>query len=85
MGFRILTAKKSKYYDNALANFEKARDLYTKAGLESEWAALVSTVRADHARKYGFMPDFERIVSGRSMDGPSFVKRAKARWARQMG
>ena len=83
MGFRILTAKKSKYYDNALANFEKARDLYRKAGLESEWAALVNTVRADHARKYGFMPSFERIVSGGSVSGPSFTERAKARWKRQ--
>ena len=75
---------KSKYYDNALANFEKARDLYAEAGLESEWAALVNTVRADHARKYGFMPSFERIVSGGSVDGPSFAERTKARWKRQM-
>lgn len=84
MGFRILNAKKSKYYENALANFESARDLYRKAEAESEWDALVNTVRTDHARKYGFMPSFERIVSGGSMEGPSFADRAKARWAKQM-
>jgi tetratricopeptide (TPR) repeat protein len=85
MGFRILNAKKSKYYENALANFENARDLYRKAGLESEWAALVETVRAEHARKYGFMPGFEKITSGGSLEGPSFAERARARWAHQMG
>jgi len=77
--------KKSKYYENALANFETARDLYRKAGLESEWDALVSAVRTDHARKYGFMPGFERIAAGESVDGPSFAERIEVRWARQMG
>lgn len=85
MGFRILNAKKSKYYDNALANFENARDLYRKAGLVSEWDALVATVRADHSRKYGFIPGFERIASGESVDSPSFAERAKSRWDSQMG
>jgi len=85
MGFRIVNAKKSKYYENALANFETARDLYKKAGLESEWDALVSAVRTDHARKYGFMPGFERIAAGKSVDGPSFAERIEVRWARQMG
>lgn len=85
MGFRILNAKKSKYYENALANFENARDLYLKAGLEPQWDALVSAVRTGHSRKYGFMPGFERIVSGGSVEGPSFVERAQARWQKQMG
>lgn len=85
MGFRIVNAKKSKYYENALANFETARDLYRKAGLETEWAELVETVRAEHSRKYGFMPGFERIAAGKSVEGPSFGERTKARWARQMG
>lgn len=69
----------------ALANFETARDLYRKAGLDCEWDALVSAVRTDHARKYGFMPGFERIAAGESVDGPSFAERTKVRWARQMG
>lgn len=83
MGFRILNAKKSKYYENALANFGTARDLYRKAGLDSEWESLVSDARTDHARKYGFISGFERIVAGGSTDGPSFAERAKARWAKQ--
>lgn len=85
MGFRILNAKKSKYYENALANFETARDLYRKAGREPEWDALINAVCADHSRKYGFMPEFERIASGGSVDGPSFAERAKTRWQKQMG
>ncbi len=31
MGFRVMNAGKSKYYSNALANFESTRDLYRKA------------------------------------------------------
>lgn len=85
MGFRILNAKKSKYYENALENFEAARDLYRRAGQDSEWETLVSTVRTDHGRKYGFMSGFERIVAGGSTEGPSFAERAKARWAKQTG
>lgn len=85
MGCRILNAKKSKYYGSALANFATARDLYRKAGLETEWASLVKAVRAEHFRKCGFMPGFERIAAGESADGPSFAERTKARWARQMG
>lgn len=85
MGFRILNAKKSKYYENALANFEKARDLYRKAGLATEWTALVETVRAEHARKYGFMPGFKKVTSDESIEEPSFAERARARWTRQIG
>lgn len=59
--------------------------------LKAEIASLsnnpnkLNTVRADHARKYGFIPGFEQIVSGGSMNGPSFAERAKARWQKQMG
>lgn len=84
MGFRILNAKKSKYRGNALANFESARDLYRKAGLESEWAVLVTVVRAEHSRKYGFMPGFERLAAGESTQVPSLAERVKARWATQV-
>ncbi len=79
MGFRILNAKKSKYYVNALANFKTARDLYRKAGLVSEWDAVVGAVRTDHGRKYAFMPGFERIAAGESVARPSFAGRTKAR------
>jgi len=84
MGFRILNSKKGKYYRNAADNFENARDLYLKAGLQTEWDALVNTVRAEHSRKYGFMPAFERLVSGKSGKEPSFAEQARARWQKQM-
>lgn len=83
LGIRILNSKKSKYYDNALRHFRSARDLYRKAGLDSEWQATVEAVRAGHSKKYGFMPGFELIVAGESADRPSFAERARARWARQ--
>ena len=85
MGFRILNAAKSKYYPSALANFEAVRDLYNKEGWETEWEALVTTVRSKHLRKTSFMPGFEKIVEGKSSTRPSFAESAKARWARQMG
>lgn len=80
-GMRIVTAKKSKYYDAALANFERARRCFQKAGLSTEWEKSVNQVRAEHRRKSGFMAGFEEIVagSGRS-EKPSFLERAKARW-----
>jgi hypothetical protein len=42
----------------------------------------VTQVRADHHRKSGFMPGFERLVAGAGpSDEPSFLTRAKARWS----
>jgi hypothetical protein len=80
-GLRIVNAKKSKYYDAALSNFESAKCCFERAGLVAEWEKTVSQVRADHHRKIGFMRGFERLVAG---TGPrvelSFLDRAKARW-----
>lgn len=83
MGMRIINAKKSKYYDAALRDLERAKRCYEKAGLAADWQQLVNDVRAEHHRKTGFMPGFEEIVSGsgRGQD-PPFLERAKARWAR---
>ena len=72
MGFRVLSAKKSKYYGAALKNFKNARALYRKAGMESEWLTTVSRVRAEHGRKYGFMGDFERLEAGTLRAEPTF-------------
>ncbi len=81
MGMRIVKAGKSKYYEAALRNFERAKRCYVKAGLEADWAAVVSQVRADHHRKYGFMPGFEQLVNGSGPgQEPPFLERAKARW-----
>jgi uncharacterized Zn finger protein len=40
-GMRIVDGAKSKYYDAALSNFERARRCYERAGLAAEWADTV--------------------------------------------
>jgi len=85
-GMRIVDAKKSKYYDAALSNFERARDCYERAGLAAEWEETVRRVRNDHYRKTGFMNGFEALAAGtRRREQPSFLERAKARWGAPHG
>jgi len=86
-GMRIVNAGKSKYYDAALSNFERAKRCYEKAGLAAEWEVTVSRVRAEHRRKTGFVAGFEDVVAGSGpSDKPSFLERAKTRWGgRQRG
>ncbi len=81
---RIVNAGKSKYYDAALDNIEKAKKCYAKAGLNADWQAVITDVRARHFRKKGFMTGFEDIVSGapKRVEAP-FLERAKARWPRK--
>ena len=82
LGMRILKARKSKYYDAALANFREARRCYERSGKGEEWKRLVAEVRAEHHRKTGFMSSFEEIVAGaRPGSRSSFLDRAKARWS----
>ncbi len=82
LGMRILNAKKSKYYDAALANFEHAKVCYERAGLDRSWDGLVAEVRDAHRRKVGIVADFERLVAGQGpSDEPSFLERAKSRWS----
>jgi hypothetical protein len=78
---RIVSAAKSKYYDAALSNFERARRCYMRAGLAAEWADTVRQIRVSHRRKAGFMSGFEALAArhGRASQ-PSFLERAKARW-----
>jgi len=81
MGMRILNAKKSKYYHEALAHFECAKDCYTRAHLIQQGDAVVAEVRQAHHRKVGFMPRFERLVAGQGpSQEPSFLERARNRW-----
>jgi hypothetical protein len=86
-GIRIVNAGKSKYYDAALSNFERAKHCFERAELSAEWQQTVSQVRADHHRKSGFVSGFERLVAGAGpSDRPSFLEQAKARWSdRQRG
>jgi uncharacterized Zn finger protein len=86
LGLRILREKKSKYYGAALSHLEAARRCYERAGLRGDWEALVDAIRADHRRKVGFMPGFEEVVAGGGPSAkPSFIARAKARWAKPPG
>jgi len=81
LGLRVLTAKKSKYYDAALRHFETAKQCYTQAGLAADWTRLVAKVRKDHSRKHGFMPGFERLVEGLPPSREAaFLDRARQRW-----
>lgn len=85
-GMRIVNAKKSKSYDSAIANLERARRCYEKEGLTAERQQVVSEVRRDHHRKTAFMSGFEEIVRGsrRSQETP-FLERAKSRGGVQPG
>ena len=76
-----LEAKKSKYYDAALSNFERTNLMFGKAGLAAEWEKTVSDVRTRHHRKCWFMSAFEELVAvSTPREKPSFLERAKARW-----
>jgi len=78
---RIVDAGKSKYYDAAVENLDRARRCYLRAGLGADWEATVREVRANHHRKTGFMPAFERVAKGEDCrEPPSFLERAKDRW-----
>jgi len=84
LGLRIVNAKKSKYYDAALADLKHARDCYLAADKQAEWEALVAEIRREHGRKYSFMPGFERVAAGGPAvePRPSFLERARSRWPR---
>ncbi len=84
-GMRIINAKKSKYYDAAVSNFERARRCFERAGGMADWQRVVEKVRTEHRRKTGFMSEFERVVAGPpSIEKPSFLERAKKRWGRRV-
>lgn len=85
-GMRIVNAGKSKYYEAALGNFERARRCYERAGIAAGWEETVRQVRACHHRKTGFMSRFEALAAGSGPgDQPSFLERAKTRWGGRQG
>ena len=74
-GMRIVNAKKSKYYDAALSNFERARDCYVRAGLSADWEETVWSVCAAHFRKSGFIGEFQELAGGsKRTERPSFLE-----------
>jgi hypothetical protein len=85
-GMRIVDAKKSKYYDAALSKFARERDCYQQAALATEWEKIVRHVSSLHFRKTGFMRGFQALAVGaKHIEKPSFLERAKARWAEHHG
>ena len=68
-----------------ISHLQRARDLWRKADLDTEWQAVVDRIYAEHSRKYGFMPGFERILADKTVCNPSFAEKARARWQRQVG
>ena len=80
-GLRVVNRGKSKYYAEALVNFERARDCYLRAGMLSRWNALVDEVRSAHSRKTGFMPAFLQLAAGQKRaPEPSFLERARKKY-----
>ena len=80
-GMRIVNAGKSKYYDAAISNFDRARRCYARAGLVAEWEEMVYQVRTNHRRKTAFISGFEAVAAGSGhKKQPSFVESARARW-----
>ncbi|NQT58649.1 MAG: hypothetical protein HQ557_06665 [Bacteroidetes bacterium] len=85
LGLRIVKAKKSKYYGIANEHLLKAKKLYVENNCQKEWSSLVENIRRDHYRKYSFIGDFEKIVSGEYPEYlESFEERTKKRWAKQI-
>lgn len=85
MALRVLEAKKSKYYPASIANLERARKILLQQGRAAEWEALASDIRENHRRKIGFLSAFERLAAGRPAREPSFLDRARKRWAKGAG
>jgi tetratricopeptide (TPR) repeat protein len=85
LGFRVLISGKSRYYDAALTNFRRAKQLCEDNGLDAEWQEMVALIRANHSRKSAFMPSFEELISGAVESRLSFAEKARARWAKQSG
>ena len=54
----------SRGYSIALRDFQRARDAYLEAGLESRWAALVEEARKRHGAKRRLMAGLEKIADG---------------------
>ncbi len=84
LAMRILKAGKSKYYSFAMEHLRTAKRLYDKLGEHKEWQAIVDQIRRDHARKRGFVADFEEIAANRKVRPPeSFADRSRCRWKQQ--
>ena len=85
MGMRILDSKKSKYYNTALEHSLKVKSIYIDNNSEEEWLSIVKYIRENRARKYSFITDFKKLVSGiYPSSQKSFAQRARKRWEKQI-
>ncbi|MHB8279567.1 MAG: DUF6880 family protein [Candidatus Humimicrobiaceae bacterium] len=85
MGMRILNSKKSKYYSIALEHFLRVKSIYIENNSQEEWLSIIKYIRENHARKYSFITDFEKLVSGiYPSSQKSFAQRARKRWEKQI-
>jgi len=84
LGMRILNSKGSKYYSIALEYFLKVKSIYIKNNSKEDWLSIVKYIRQNHARKYSFITDFEKLISEiYSLPHKSFEQRARMRWEKQ--
>jgi hypothetical protein len=77
---RIVNAGKSKYYDAAIDNLERARDCFLQAGRDAEWKRTALEISRAHSRKQGFIRDFASVVRGERIVRLSFLEIAMMKW-----
>lgn len=77
---RIVHAGKSKYYEAAIDNLERARDCFRQAGRDAEWEKTVLEISRTHSRKQGFIREFASVVRGERILRLSFLEVAMVKW-----
>jgi len=80
---RILNAGKSKYYEAAIGNLERARDCFLQAGRDVEWEKTALEISRAHARKQGFIREFASVVRGERIVRLSFLETAMVKWQKR--
>ena len=58
---KILNAKKSEYYDDAIVWLKKVRAAFSESGRQTEWKAYREQLLKDHGRKSKFMALFKAL------------------------
>lgn len=77
---RIVNAGKSKYYEAAIDNLERAHDCFQQAGRDAEWEKTALEISRAHSRKQSFIREFASIVSGERIIRLSFLEAAMVKW-----
>jgi hypothetical protein len=77
---RIVNAGKSKYFEAAIDNLERARDCFRRAGRDAEWEQTSRDIGGAHSRKHAFMREFALVVKDKPVMRSSFLKVAMVKW-----